>query len=256
MKIYFTIVFFLLGMILGSFYNVVGYRLCKNESLIKPGSHCPKCNHKLSFLELIPVFSYIFLKGRCKACKEKISIFYPLIEFFTGLLFATCFYSFSFSYDLLISLSLVSLLSIVIVSDVNFYIIPDEVTIFFGILIIIINILKYGFVSSLTYILYGVIMFLFMYLIMILGKFMFKEEALGGGDVKLLFVLGLTLPIMSSFLSLILATLIAFPISLYLLLSKKDKIIPFGPFLVLGTLIIFLMKIDINTVINYVSLIY
>ena len=163
---------------------------------------------------------------------------------------------FLFSYDLLISLSLVSLLSIVIVSDVNFYIIPDEVTIFFGILIIIINILKYGFVSSLTYILYGVIMFLFMYLIMILGKFMFKEEALGGGDVKLLFVLGLTLPIMSSFLSLILATLIAFPISLYLLLSKKDKIIPFGPFLVLGTLIIFLMKIDINTVINYVSLIY
>lgn len=256
MKIYFTIVFFLLGMILGSFYNVVGYRLCKNESLIKPGSHCPKCNHKLSFLELIPVFSYIFLKGRCKACKEKISIFYPLIEFFTGLLFATCFYSFGLSYDLLISLSLVSLLSIVIVSDVNFYIIPDEVTIFFGILIIIINILKYGFVSSLTYILYGVIMFLFMYLIMILGKFMFKEEALGGGDVKLLFVLGLTLPIMSSFLSLILATLIAFPISLYLLLSKKDKIIPFGPFLVLGTLIIFLMKIDINTVINYVSLIY
>ena len=99
-------------------------------------------------------------------------------------------------------------------------------------------------------------MFLFMYIIMLLGKFMFKEEALGGGDVKLLFVLGLTLPIMSSFLSLILATLIAFPISLYLLLSKKDKIIPFGPFLVLGTLIIFLMKIDINTVINYVSLIY
>ena len=93
MKIYFTIVFFLLGMILGSFYNVVGYRLCKNESIIKPGSHCPKCNHKLSFLELIPVFSYVFLKGRCKACKEKISLFYPLIEFFTGLLFATCFYS-------------------------------------------------------------------------------------------------------------------------------------------------------------------
>ena len=131
MKIYFTIVFFLLGTILGSFYNVVGYRLCKNESIIKPGSHCPKCNHKLSFLELIPVLSYIFLKGRCKVCKEKISLFYPLIELFTGLLFATCFYSFGFSYDLIIGLALVSLLSIVIVSDVNFYIIPDEVTIFF-----------------------------------------------------------------------------------------------------------------------------
>ena len=240
MKIYFTIVFFLLGTILGSFYNVVGYRLCKNESIIKPGSHCPKCNHKLSFLELIPV----------------LSLFYPLIELFTGLLFATCFYSFGFSYDLIIGLALVSLLSIVIVSDVNFYIIPDEVTIFFGILIIIINIFKYGFIPSLTYILYGIIMFLFMYIIMLLGKFMFKEEALGGGDVKLVFVLGLTLPIMASFLGLILGTLIAFPISLYLLLSKKDKIIPFGPFLILGTLIIFLMKIDINSIMEYISLIY
>ena len=256
MKIYFTIVFFLLGTILGSFYNVVGYRLCKNESIIKPGSHCPKCNHKLSFLELIPVLSYIFLKGRCKACKEKISLFYPLIELFTGLLFATCFYSFGFSYDLRIGLALVSLLSIVIVSDVNFYIIPDEVTIFFGILIIIINIFKYGFIPSLTYILYGIIMFLFMYIIMLLGKFMFKEEALGGGDDKLVFVLGLTLPIMASFLGLILGTLIAFPISLYLLLIKKDKIIPFGPFLILGTLIIFLMKIDINSIMEYISLIY
>lgn len=256
MKIYFTIIFFILGTIMGSFYNVVGFRLAKNESIIKPGSHCPKCNHKLSFFELIPILSYIFLKGKCKNCKEKISIFYPLIELFTGLLFGVCFYSFGFSYDLLIGLSLVSLLSIVIVSDVNFYIIPDEINIFFGILIIIINIFKYGFVGSLKYILYGIIMFLFMYLVMNLGKIIFKEEALGGGDVKLLFVLGLCLPIMSSFFSLILATLLAFPISLYLLLSKKDKIIPFGPFLVLGTLIIFLMKINPNTIIDYISLFY
>lgn len=64
MKIYFTIVFFLLGTILGSFYNVVGYRLCKNESIIKPGSHCPKCNHKLSFLELIPVLSCLYFSKR------------------------------------------------------------------------------------------------------------------------------------------------------------------------------------------------
>ena len=75
-NIIYLILFFILGLVLGSFYNVVGLRLCKGESLIYPPSHCTKCNHKLKFYELVPVFSYIFLKGRCKNCKEKINIMY------------------------------------------------------------------------------------------------------------------------------------------------------------------------------------
>ena len=170
-------------------------------------------------------------------------------------LFAICYYSFGFSYDLIISLLLVSYFAIVIVSDLNYYIIPDQVTIVIGILIFIVNILKYGFIGSLGYLLSGIIMFLFMYLVGILGSFIFKQEALGGGDIKLLFVLGLTLPLALSFLGIVLATLLAFPISLYFTIKNKDKIIPFGPFLIAAFLILYLSKIDVSVIYSFFNII-
>ena len=138
-KIYFTIAFLLIGLIFGSFYNVVGLRVSKKENLLFPGSHCPKCNHKLKPYELIPVFSFIFLKGRCKKCKERISIMYPFIELCTGILFAVSFYKYGFSTDLILALLLSSLLMIIVVTDLNFYIIPDSIIVAFGILIFIYN---------------------------------------------------------------------------------------------------------------------
>lgn len=255
-KTLWIILFFILGTVIGSFYNVVGFRLSLNKSLVNPKhSYCPNCKHTLKIGDLIPIFSYIFLKGKCRYCGKKISLFYPLIELFTGILFALSFYSFNFSYDLLLSLSLVSLFSIVIVSDLNFYIIPDQVTIIFSIIIIIINIFKYGFVPSLLYILYGFIMFLFMYLIGLLGQHLFKQEALGGGDIKLLFALGMTMPLLFSFLGIIGGTLLAIPLSLYLLFKHKDKVLPFGPFLIAGFIIIFMMKIDIKEIYELFKLI-
>ena len=256
MNIIYLILFFILGISFGSFYNVVGFRLSADGSLIKPKqSYCPNCKHTLHAKDLVPIFSYIFLKGKCRYCSNKISIFYPTIEFFTGVLFSVCYYSFGFSYDLIIALLLVSYFSIVIVSDLNYYIIPDQVTIAMGIFIIIVNILKYGFIGSLEYLLYGFIMFLFMYLVGILGSFMFKQEALGGGDIKLMFVLGLTLPLMISFFGIVLATLLAFPISLYFIVRHKDKIIPFGPFLIAAFLLLFLLKIDVKEIYNLFSII-
>lgn len=246
--------FFIAGTIFGSFYNVVGFRLSTNESIIWPKSHCPKCKHELSFFELIPILSFIFLKGKCKKCKEKISLFYPLMEFFSGLLFAVSFYSFGFSWNMVTALLVSSLLIIVCVSDLNFYIIPDEVNITFAILIFITNILRYGFIGALKYLGNGLIIFLFIYLIMLLGNFLFKQESLGGGDVKLLFVLGMTLPLMLSFTSIALASFIALPVSFLLLIKYKDKIIPFGPFLILGYLFIIFFKIDINSVYTYFGL--
>ena len=84
-----------------------------------------------------------------------------------------------------------------------------------------------------------------------MGKFLFKQEALGGGDIKLLFVLGLTLPLIESFLGIVLATVLALPISLFLLLKHKDKIIPFGPFLVAAYLMLFLLKLDVNVIYEF-----
>lgn len=229
---------------MGSFYNVVGFRLSNGESIVKPRSHCTKCGHVLSFYELIPIFSYLFLRGKCKNCKNKISIFYPVMELFCGILFAVSYYSFGFSYDLLLSIALSSLFIIVAVSDLNYYIIPDQVNLFFAIAIFIINIVRLGFLEACKYALFGLIIFLLMYLIMIIGKLVFKEECLGGGDVKLLFVLGMTCPLVLSLFGIALSSFIALPISLIIYISNKDKKIPFGPFLVGGFLIILLFKID------------
>ncbi len=251
MEIFYIVLFFILGTILGSFYNVVGFRLSLNQSIIKPSSHCPNCNKKLRLLDLVPILSYIFLKGKCRYCHKKISIFYPLVELFTGIIFAVSYYSFGFSFELLIAISLASYLAIVIVSDLNFYIIPDQVTIFFGILIFIINIFNYGIVGGLKFALYGLIMFLFMYLVMLLGNYIFKQESLGGGDIKLLFVLGMTMPILLDFIAVIVATFLAFPIATYFLIKNKDKMLPFGPFLILGFLLLFMFKIDVNDIYNF-----
>ena len=98
-----SLLFFALGTIFGSFYNVVAYRLPKGESIIYPSSHCPNCNHQLKPLELIPILSYILQKGKCINCKSKISIFYPISEIICGLLFMICYLSFGFSLELIIN---------------------------------------------------------------------------------------------------------------------------------------------------------
>lgn len=255
MESIYLIIIFILGLVFGSFYNVVGFRLCNNESLIKPRSHCPKCNHILKPIELIPVLSFIIQGGRCKKCKAKISIFYPMIELFTGLLFAISYYSFGFSYDLLMALSLSSMFVIIIVTDLNYYIIPDEINIFFAILIFLINILRFGFMGSCKYLVYGLIMFSFMYLLMNFGNILFKEESLGGGDVKLLFALGMVMPPSISFVSIALSAFIALPASLIIYFTNKERKLPFGPFLVLAFLLIFFMKIDMQTVYDLIKII-
>lgn len=254
MKMFYIIIFFIFGCVFGSFYNVVAFRTVNKESLIKPRSHCPKCKHILSWYELIPIISFIIQKGRCRSCKEKISVFYPLMELFSGILFAISFYSFGFSYELLMALSLSSMLIIITVTDLNYYIIPDEVNIFFGILIFIINIFIYGFIGSLKYLGFGLIMFLFMYCLMLIGNFIFKQESLGGGDIKLLFVLGMVCPLILSFFGLTLGAFLALPTSLFLYLKHKDKILPFGPFLVSAFLIIYLLKIDAKSVIDFITM--
>lgn len=253
MDIVYLIIFFIFGVAFGSFYNVVGLRLCKKESLVFPGSHCDHCNHKLKFYENIPIFSYIFLKGKCKSCHKKISIMYPVVEFITGLLFALSFYSFGFSYELVIAILTSSLFVIVIVTDLNYYIIPDSILVVYGILVFSVNIISKGFLDACTYVFYGFLMFLFMFVLMKLGNALFKEESLGGGDIKLMGVLGLTMVPFLSFVSLTIAAILALPISLYIYKSKKDKIIPFGPFILVGFLITIFSKVDINTIIDIVT---
>lgn len=244
MKLYYTMVLFLFGTIFGSFYNVVGSRLPRGESIIKPRSHCTNCGHELGASELIPIFSFLFLGGKCKVCKQKLSWFHPFFELTTGLLFALAYFIFGFSIEFAIALTFLSMLLIIIVSDLETMIIPDEVLVV-GILLLGIEIvIQKGFVGFGWSLLDGVLAFAIMFLLKKFGDFLFKKESMGGGDIKLMFVFGLVLGWELTLISIFFASFIGLPISCMLLYKKKEHIIPFGPFLAIAGIILFLSKID------------
>ncbi len=250
MNILVIILIFVLGVIFGSFFNVVGYRIPKGLSIVRPGSFCPKCHHDLKWYELIPIFSYLFLRGKCSYCHQKISPIYPIVELVTGLLFLIAYLLFGFSTNFLIAIITESLLMIVIVSDINYLVIPDEVTIFFCILIFIVKLVTSGIRTAGLALLSGLALFLLMYLIMQLGNFLFKKESLGGGDVKLMFFVGITIGPLLGIFCIFLSSIIALPLSLLVYLKDEGNVIPFGPFILLAALIIILFKIDVSMLLN------
>ena len=235
------VIFFIMGLIFGSFYNVVAYRLSNNISLINPvRSMCPNCKKELGILELIPIFSYVFLKGKCSICKEKISLFYPFIELLTGINFALSYYLSSFSIDLLIMLILFSYFSIVIYSDFKYMIIPDEVTIVTVILTLILIIIKGLYLNILV----GFISFLSTYLFAKVISVILKKDAMGGGDIKLMFFVGLLLNY-NALLAFFISSFLAFPAAFYVTVKNKNSKIAFGPFILLATIIIYIFKLDL-----------
>ena len=253
MEIYYTIVFFIFGISLGSFYNVVGYRLPRGESLIYPPSHCTKCGHRLTPFELIPIFSFLFQKGKCKNCGEKISWFYPIFELTTGILFSLSYLIFGLSIKLFIVLTFISMLLIIIISDYQTMIIPDELLIFTSIILIVLLLVDNGLKYTLNSVLNGIIMFIIMFIFKKIADFMFKKEAMGGGDIKLMFVYGLIFGWPTSCMSICLASFIGLPISLIMLNKTKNHEIPFGPFLAVSAIILILTQVDINVLINWLT---
>ncbi len=264
MEIYYTIVLFLFGIVLGSFYNVVGYRLPKGESLLFPSSHCTKCNHKLGASELVPIFSYLFLKGKCKNCGEKISLFYPIFELCSGLLFAFSYILFGFSIELAIALTFISTLLIIIISDYQTMIIPDEVLISGSILLIIELWIQRGLHGTLEAIGAGILAFITMFLLKKFGDFLFKKESMGGGDIKLMFVFGLTLGYPMAIVAIFVASFVALPVAVYFTMKYKDQkyidddeipehSIPFGPFLAIAAIVLLLSRIDFHFIIHMLT---
>lgn len=251
-----SIIFFVFGTVFGSFYNVVGDRLPEGKSIVTPGSHCTNCNHQLTPIELIPIFSYIFQGGKCKKCKTKLSLFYPMFEIVTGLMFMLCYLKFGLTPQIIVPITLISMFLIIVVSDIHYMIIPDEVLIVFGILlcieIFVINsptpfLSGYdGWFSLFLAIKSGAISFSIMFLIKVIGSYMFKKEAMGGGDIKLLFIFGLCLGWTNAILSIFLGSVVGLPISLLVMKLKKTHIVPFGPFLVIGACIIIFTGFDFN----------
>ena len=251
MELYIYIMVFIFGAIMGSFLNVVAVRLSNDESIIWPGSHCHTCNHKLKWYENIPIVSYIIQKGKSRCCHTRIPISYLLIEVVTAILYCTSYHSFGLSYNFVISLIFISALISIIVADIEYMIIPDEIVGVSSIIIIILELIFFGLEYTSYKIVAGVFAFIIMYIIKIIGDRLFKRESMGGGDIKLMFLFGIVLGFPLSICDIFLATFIAFPVALLLLLRRKDNLIPFGPFLAMAAILINISKITFDSIINF-----
>ena len=249
---------FLIGICIGSFLNVVIYRLPVGISIIKPRSFCPKCKNKISWSSNIPLLSFLFQKGKCSFCNIKISFKYPLIELLTGLLFIVFSFSSSFFYSFvpfvpfenLFSWTFLSLLIVICFIDIEHFWIPQSlinlgyITGFINLLFVdffkneLLNesiILKGLFGSIGAYIIFEFLRFA--------SKLYFKKDALGKGDSKLVSMMGLWLGPVGVALGIGIAYVIAAVFLFFGFLAKKIKkgsIIPFAPFLSCGGLLVWL----------------
>ena len=233
------IVSVIFGAMIGSFLNVCIYRLPKEESIIWPRSHCPTCKKMIRFYDNIPLISYLLLRGRCRYCKGPISIQYPLVEGITALSSLFLFMKFGPSLSYLFYFAFVAALIAITVIDLYHQIIPDGISlpgIGVGLLASLV-IPQITFFNSLMGILLGGGS---LFLVATLYEWIFKREGMGGGDVKLLAMIGAFLGWKAVILTILLSSLIGSTTGILIMILKgKDfkYAIPFGPFLSLGAVI-------------------
>jgi len=228
-----------LGLIVGSFCNVCIYRIPKNESIIYPASHCPKCRTTIKPVDNIPLLSYILLKGRCRNCGSKISIQYPVVELLTGMIYLIIYLIYGLSIQSLIYIILSSALIIIAFIDLNEQIVPDVISLpGIGVGLILSFFVPYlSFINSALGVVVGGGIIL---IIALVGSMIFKKEAMGGGDVKLAAMIGAFLGWRYTIISLFLGFFLGALAGIFLILSKiksKEDMVPFGPFIALGSLI-------------------
>ena len=233
----FSLFNFFLGAIVGSFLNVVIYRLPNDQSIIFPASHCPKCGHKLAWYDMIPIFSYIFLKGKCRYCKAKISIRYPIIEALTGFAFVGIGLRFGWSLQFFEYIIFASLLIAVSFTDLFYGIVPDIIVIPGAIVGLVFSLLrgKTVFFSSLFGLL---LLFVFFVLIILLTK-----GGMGEGDATFGAMIGSFIGLKFSIATLVISFILGSIIGILLLifLHKKGKdSMPFGPYLAISAYIMIL----------------
>ncbi len=239
MTITYGIIFLTLGLLFGSFLNVCIYRLPLGQSIVWPSSHCPECKTKIKSWDNIPVISYLFLRGKCRSCKSKISLRYPVVEILTGILFCALFIKFGFSTDVIVFLLLAALLVVISFIDIEYKLILNKITIP-G--LIIGAALTWQLSSqSLFQIAIGMILGGgLLVAVAILGRGMFGKESMGMGDVKMAAMIGAFVGAQGITLSLFLGFIIAgifSSIGIALKKMKRTSYIPFGPFIALGTIV-------------------
>jgi leader peptidase (prepilin peptidase)/N-methyltransferase len=240
-EILYFIGIFIFGTAIGSFLNVVIYRLPREKSIVHPPSSCPNCGYKIKWYENIPVISYLFLKGKCKNCNTSISVRYPLVEFLTGILFSFSYLKYGISIDLIFSFIFLSLIIALSFIDFDFKIIPDEINLIGFISGLIYSFFRTDF-SLIDALIGAIIGAGFLWIIAFLYLKLRGIEGLGMGDVKLLAFFGTYLGWFGSLFVIFFGSLIGaiFGITSAYLTKTENKAvyeIPFGPFLSIAAVI-------------------
>ena len=230
--ILFYIIIFLYGIVIGSFLNVCIYRIPKQESIVKVRSHCMDCGYQLKWYDLVPLFSYIALRGKCRKCGARLSAQYPIIEAANGLLYCIVFYVLGFTvYSGLICLLVSALLALSVI-DFRTYEIPIGFNVFILTLGLIHLALDYR--NWLQYVIGLVAVSGFLYVIYLATK----GRGIGGGDIKLMAACGLFLGWKLIVLALVLGCVIGAVIHVARMrLVKADRVLAMGPYLSVGVLI-------------------
>ena len=251
MELFIYVIICVFGCIMGSFLNVLAVRLSNDESILWPSSHCHNCNHRLRWYELIPIISYIIQKGKSRCCNTRIPISYLVVEVVTGILYMVSYHSFGLSYELVISLIFISSLIVIIVSDIEYMIILDEIVAGSSILIIVLELMFFGLDYTAGKIIAGILAFGRMFMVNLIGDKLFNKESMGGGDIKLMFLFGIVIGYALSMCDIFLATFIAFPVAIFILFSRRDNLIPFGPYLAMGAILIHISKVDFGSIVEF-----
>ncbi|OGR30371.1 MAG: peptidase A24 [Desulfuromonadaceae bacterium GWB2_53_15] len=236
---YFPVLAFIFGTVVGSFLNVCICRMPKDESIVSPPSHCPFCDYRIRWYDNIPLLSYLLLRGKCRGCGAHISLQYPLVELLNGLLTLALFYRFGLSITFVALFLFCSSLVVITFIDIEHQIIPDEISLS-GIVI--------GFIFSFflpwqTWLnsLLGILLGGGSLLLVAYGyQWLTGKEGMGGGDIKLLAMMGAFLGWKSIpfiiFASSLVGSILGITI---MLIQKKDSklAIPFGPYLAFGAIL-------------------
>ncbi|MCA0147428.1 prepilin peptidase [Rossellomorea vietnamensis] len=227
----------LYALLLGSFYNVVGLRVPLKKSIVKPRSSCPYCSHQLTAIELLPVFSYLIQKGKCRRCHGRISPLYPFMEALNAGLFVLAYIEFGLRWELIVAWTLISLFIIITVSDLKYMVIPDKILLFFSALFLVERL----FIPLTPWwdsLIGAAVGFGLLLLIAVVSK-----GGMGGGDIKIYALIGFVVGLKVMILSFMLATFFGAVFGLIALtfkLIERGKPIPFGPFIALGTILAYL----------------
>ncbi len=236
-----AVIVFIFGAMIGSFLNVVIYRIPKDESIVFPASKCQSCQTSLKWYHNIPIFSWLFLGGKCAFCKEKISAQYPIVEFLTGVIFVALYFKLGLVWYLpFVAASFAALLALVMI-DFKYMAVPDNVN--FAALVF--ALVQPEFLNGLMY---AAIAAGGLYLIGLLSSLLARKQAMGGADVIVAGTMGALLGFPNFFVAIFLSAVLA----MIPALIWRDKGVPFVPFLALATFIVYLYDAEAAQLLEFI----